>query len=732
MTTFDWNNSRISLRFESDPDGPVRLVGIDDLGAPAALAAVSRPDRNPRQPLVEVLAPAYGRNNNSYRYDGTTLGAALRYVRHDALKANGVDRLEIVQSHPESGLTTTSVFEAATGMPAVRATTAVALEEGRDPLLVWAVTTFATGAVTSDAINDIDIWYAESSWCAENRWTSSPLRSPGLAAIDAQARGETSRNRVAITSLSTWSSGLYNPVGAVQNRETGTTLAWQVEHNGAWHWEVGENPDWARGAVPIEDRVRSAEPAGPPRGDRSNDGGYLAVLGPTDTLHSWSTTLDGTNPFTTVPASFTVAGSLDDAFGNLAAHRRATRRAHPQNERLPIIFNDYMNTLEGDPTEAKLLPLIDAAGAVGAEYFCIDAGWYDDTAGWWASVGDWTPSTARFPSGLGFVTDRIRERGMVPGLWLEPEVVGVTSAAAEELPAEAFLQRSGVRVREHNRYLLDLRHPAARAHLDRAVDRLVADLGIGFFKLDYNVTPGVGTDLDAESPGAGLLAHNRALLTWLEDVLDRHPDLVLENCGSGAMRSDFAMLGVLQLQSTSDQQDPLLYPPIAVGALAHILPEQAGNWAYPQPDMDDEQIVFTMCTGLAGRLYQAGVLSGMDQHRLDLVAAGITVHKDTRATIARSTPRFPTGLPTWDEPWTTVAFDAGDETLLLAWRQAHADASVELSLPHLADAGVAVEQLYPHLDVGATWTTERTPEGLRITSPEAVASARMFRLTAAE
>lgn len=722
MTAFEWATSNIRLQFELGDDEPVRLVGIDDPDRPAEPRTVT-----PRQALVEVLAPAYGRSFNSYRYDGTALGAGLRYVDHDTSSSQGVDRLQIVQSHPASGLRATSVFEAATGVRAVRTTTTVTVDEGSEPLLVWAVTTVATGAVVSDAVNEVDVWHAVSSWCAENRWVSSPLRSPGLVEIDASARGETSRNRTAFTSVGTWSSGVYNPVGAAQNRETGATVAWQIEHNGAWHWEVGEKPDFSRGAVPIEDRVRSADPAGPPRGDRSNDGAYLALLGPTDTLHQWSTTLDGSNPFTTVPATFTVGPSLDDALGNLAAHRRATRRRHPQDDELPVVFNDYMNTLEGDPTEAKLLPLIDAAAAVGAEYFCIDAGWYDDTAGWWSSVGDWQPSTLRFPSGLGSVTDRIRERGMVPGLWLEPEVVGVTSDAAGRLPDEAFLQRGGVRIREHDRYLLDLRSAAARRHLDQTVDRLVADLGVGYFKLDYNVTPGAGTDVATESVGAGLLAHNRALLTWVEGVLERHPDLVLENCGSGAMRSDFAMLSRYQLQSTSDQQDPLLYPLIAVGALAHVLPEQAGNWAYPQPDMDDEGIVFTMCTGLAGRLYQAGVLSGMDSHQLELVRAGVTAHKATRATLARSTPRFPTGLPTWEQGWTTVAFDAGEETLLLTWRQAHAEPSVELLLPHLAGRDVSVEQVYPPPGVGATWTSERTDDGLRISAPDAVASARMFR-----
>jgi alpha-galactosidase len=733
-TPIRWEAGGLALLFEHDPDGPVRLVGVDEAGdvAPADDAAVdARP--TPRQPLVEVLSPAWGRLNNSYRYDGTALGAGLRFQRSTATSADGVDRLEIVQRHEGSGLVATTVLEARAGVPAVRIATTIAVEPGSDPLPVWAVTSLATGAVVSDSPNDVDLWWADSGWCSENRWTSRPLRSPGLVAIDRTARGETSRNRLAVSSLSTWSSGVANPAGAAQDRRTGRTLAWQVEHNGAWAFELGEDPDWGHGGVPLEDRLFSETPFGPPRADRSRDGAYVAVLGPTDTLHQWSVVLDDATSFTTVPVSFTAAGSLEDAFGRLAAQRRASKRPHAAGDALPVVFNDYMNTLEGDPTEGKLLPLIDAAARVGAEVFCIDAGWYDDTAGWWASVGDWQPSTARFPSGLPSVLDRIRSHGMVAGLWLEPEVVGVESRAARTLPDSAFLQRGGVRVVENARYLLDLRSPAARAHLDEAVDRLVGELGVGFFKLDYNVTPGAGTDLDASSVGAGLLEHNRALLTWLAEVLDRHPDLILENCGSGAMRSDAAMLRVLQLQSTSDQQDPLLYPMIAVGALAHILPEQAGNWAYPQPDMTDEMIVFTECTGLAGRLYQAGVLSGMDDRRLDLVADAVRVHKETRHAIAGSTPRFPTGLPSWDDAWTTVAFDVADspDTYVLAWRQAHADAGVDLALPHLGDGDVDVEQLYPPRGVGAEWTATRTAAGIRLDSGDAgtgVAAARMYRV----
>ena len=153
-----------------------------------------------------------------------------------------------------------------------------------------------------------------------------------------------------------------------------------MEHNGGWLWEVGERPNWTASLANLS--VSRDEATGRPTEDHSADGAYVAVLGPTDGFHHWSYTLTASNAFKTIPVTFTVANSFDQAFGQLTQHRRAARRSHPQDDNLPVIFNDYMNTLEGDPTEKKLLPLIAAAADIGCECFCIDAGWYDDTAGW--------------------------------------------------------------------------------------------------------------------------------------------------------------------------------------------------------------------------------------------------------------------------------------------------------------------------------------------------------------
>jgi alpha-galactosidase len=49
-------------------------------------------------------------------------------------------------------------------------------------------------------------------------------------------------------------------------------------------------------------------------------------------------------------------------------------------------------------------------------------------------------------------------------------------------------------------------------YLDQVFDHLIHGNAIGYIKMDYSVDSLQGTDLNADSPGQGLLQHNRALL----------------------------------------------------------------------------------------------------------------------------------------------------------------------------------------------------------------------------
>jgi alpha-galactosidase len=599
----DWTPGRLSLVFTASTNRPVVLSGLGCDGHVTTTRAT--------QPLVELIVTGDGRARTTTRFTNSGVGSRLRYVGHSVRSQGEEERLEIVQVDSSTGLRITTTFTASTRIPAARVVTTV-VNDGDEPVVLEAVSSFATGALVypEESTNDLVLHSGTGEQLAENRWSAQPLWSQiGLADFNSAYHNQPGRGSVAAIGTSTWSTARALPTGALENSVTGGSIAWQVEHNGGWRWEV--------------DNVRDGE-----------DSVALVLLGPEDLDHHWSQELSPSASFASVPVSVAVSGTgFAGVIAELTHHRRWLRRERSADRGSLLVFNDYMNTINGDPTTERLLPLISTAARVGAECFCIDAGWYDDTdlGDWWPTVGEWIPSGRRFPGGgLGRVVTAVRDTGMKVGLWLEPEVVGVRSPIAHSLPDAAFLQRHGRRVREHDRLFLDLRHPAARAHLDATFDRLIQAFDVDFFKLDYNVTPGAGTDFQAFSVGAGLLGHNRAHLRWVIDLRRRYPHIVLENCSSGAMRADFAMLELFDLQSTSDQQDFRLYPAIAAGAPVHMLPEQAGNWAYPQEWMSDEEIAFTMVTGLSGRLYLSGFLDRMAPAQLELIREATGLFKEVR------------------------------------------------------------------------------------------------------
>ena len=261
----------------------------------------------------------------------------------------------------------------------------------------------------------------------------------------------------------------------------------------------------------------------------------------------------------------------------------------------------------------------------------------------------------------------------------------------------------------------------------RVVDRLVDDFGVGFFKFDYNINPGAGTDLDADSPGHGLLLHNRAHLAWLDAVLERHPELIIENCASGAMRMDFAMLSRLQMQSTSDQQDFRLYPAIAAAAPLSMLPEQAASWAYPQPEMTAEEVAFCLVTGLLGRFYLSGYLNRMTPGQRALVREAVDAAKQMRGAITRSTPFWPGGLPNGDGA-VSMGLADGETSYVSVWNQGGTE-PIRLELHSLRGRDVIVDTVFPR--TLEEWTTEWNGEEgvLTVRAVDTETSARTFRIT---
>lgn len=695
-----WGNEALELAFASGPDEPVALVGIGSRGA--ADRAVPILAKALRQPLVEVSGFGHGRFPGSFRHVDTVIGARLRYRSH---RLEDDHTLRIEQWDVDTGLSVTSVFELSPGVSAFRTWTEVTAGE---PVVLDFVSTFVTGAFLTAApeVDGFVLASAANDWVAESRWTTKPLRDIGLARIDRDVQHQPPRSRVHVANRGSWSTGEQAPTAVLLATAGEYALAWQVEHNGPWGYEIGE----------------------------TRHGAYLLLTGPTDQDNQWSVRLASGEQFTSVPASVAFAdGGVDEVLGALTWQRRATRHLREADHALPIVFNDYMNTLMGDPTTEKLLPLVDAAADAGADLFCIDAGWYAE-GHWWDTVGEWLPAASRFPGGIEEVIDHIRSRGMVAGLWLEPEVIGVRSPLAlassgRALPESAFFSRGGIRIAEHGRHLLDLRDLAARAHVDGVIERLVADYGIGFIKMDSNTMTGPGTDAGGLAPGAGLLEHDRALLGLLDDVQERHPSLLIESCASGAMRMDSAMLSRLHLQSTSDQQDPVMYATIAAAAPASMLPEQAGNWAYPLTGSGREAMVFALVNGILGRMYLSGYLNRMAPSEVALVREAVEAHKAVLVDIEQSTPFWPLGLPGWEDPWVSLGLRNDERARLSLWRRPSAPETVVIPVPHYRGREVVAAPFFPSDTDGWTWRWDARSGELTVSVSTEAPTARVLILT---
>ncbi|AZP15132.1 alpha-galactosidase [Streptomyces aquilus] len=700
--TLRWGHAALEVEIDVGEDGTARLTHI---GLPGG----TPPERRnwPPLPLLEVTAAGHGRAWSGGRLIDSYVGGRLRHHAHRVSRDGDWHVLTVELRDPQTGLVAEVTYRSPDGVPVLRGE--VVLRNGGEAALhLESVSSLVVGCLADgpEAIGGADLLWAENDWVAECRWQRRPMRVTSPVLSDRVVVYDNGKGEFTQTGRGVWSSCGRLPMGGLTDRDSGRTWLWQIEHNGGgWHWECGERDQLA----------------------------YLALFGPTDTHHGWRHPLEPGGEFHTVPVAlaFSADGGPDDAFAALTRYRRTARRPHSDHRRLPVIFNDYMNCLMGDPTTEKLLPLIDAAAEAGAEYFVIDAGWYDDeNGGWWDSVGAWEPAASRFPGerGIHEVLDRIRERGMVPGLWLEPEVIGVRSPMAKTLPDEAFFRRDGVRVTETGRHHLDLRHPAARAHLDQVVDRLVGEWGVGYLKLDHNIDPGSGTSAHpGETPAAGLLGHNRAQLDWLDGILDRYPHLVVENCSSGGMRWDYALLSRLQLQSTSDQQNLQLYAPIAASAPTAVTPEQGAVWAYPLPEDSLDEVAFTMVSALLGRIHLSGLLPDLRPEARALVHEAVAAYKALRVDLPQAVPAWPLGLPAWDDPWLALALRTPATTYLTVWRRPGGAPTMSLPLPHLRGCAARVDVLYPSASQAeAVWNPDAAD--LTLTLPTAP-SAVLLRLT---
>lgn len=552
--------------------------------------------------------------------------------------------------------------------------------------------------------------FCRNCWNGEGQWFSGSLMDFGLC----NATLHDPSCAVSIASVGDMSTAKYYPLFYLEDLELGQTWFFELLTSANWYLELGAKED---GSLYVE--MNAAW---------NGHDGWRKVLHPGES-------------YTTVPAIFgKVDGDVEAAIRErLCYHRRTSKtpKIVPQ-----VSFNDYMNCLWGMPSREKLLPLIDAAADAGCEVFCIDAGWYQGT------LGLWQPDDRKFGAGgLREILSTIISHGMKPGLWLEIESISDGNPIVEGM-RDGLMTRGGIPLGCNGRYRFDFRRQGVRDYLESVFDGLYA-MGVRYIKNDYNQTSGLGCD-DADSASEGLRQSTEAFYRFIDHIRGKYPDLLIENCGSGAMRTDNGIMPHFHLCSTSDQELFWNNPSILSGTMACIAPEKCGAWAYPYPQLysgrmqpenayfdvkeraryaDGEVTAFNMVTAMLGALYLSGHIEQADENNRRLIREAVALYKQNREFLTRAYPIYPCGFCRISRSGMyAFGLSDGELALLAVWRIGGEVNAVTVDMKKYLKTGLQARLIYP-MELPTKYQMRNERLTVRLDAPY---SARLFKLLPAE
>ncbi|SHO43401.1 alpha-galactosidase [Anaerocolumna xylanovorans] len=183
------------------------------------------------------------------------------------------------------------------------------------------------------------------------------------------------------------------------------------------------------------------------------------------------------------------------------------------------------------------------AAELGIELCTLDAGWFGNSTDitWSKLQGDWSKcNKERFPHGIRYLSDNVHKERMKFGIWMEPEAMGTMSELRKEHPEWEAL-RDG---KPCNSPYVCLGNKETEEWLFQTMTALVEDTGCDHIKLDFNLDPELGCNREdhGHQKNDGLQVHYEGYYRVLKRVGERFPHLVIENCSSGGLRTDYGIM----------------------------------------------------------------------------------------------------------------------------------------------------------------------------------------------
>ena len=231
-------------------------------------------------------------------------------------------------------------------------------------------------------------------------------------------------------------------------------------------------------------------------------------------------------------------------------------RGKYKEEIRPILINSW-EAAYFDFTGDTIYELAKAAKEVNIDMLVMDDGWFgkrdDDNSG----LGDWFVNEKKLGGTLGNLIKRINDLGVKFGIWIEPEMVSEDSDLYRKHPDWALTVPGRNPVRSRNQLVLDF---SRKEVVDEIYDQIckVLDQGnIEYVKWDMNRSLMDVYSSVTREQGRVLYDYVLGLYDFLERLVQRYPNLLIEGCSGGGGRFDAGMMYYTPQIWCSDNTDAI-------------------------------------------------------------------------------------------------------------------------------------------------------------------------------
>ena len=231
-------------------------------------------------------------------------------------------------------------------------------------------------------------------------------------------------------------------------------------------------------------------------------------------------------------------------------------RGKYKEEIRPILINSW-EAAYFDFTGDTIYGLAKAAKEVDIDMLVMDDGWFgkrdDDNSG----LGDWFVNEKKLGGTLGNLIKRINDLGVKFGIWIEPEMVSEDSDLYRKHPDWALTVPGRNPVRSRNQLVLDF---SRKEVVDEIYDQIckVLDQGnIEYVKWDMNRSLMDVYSSVTRDQGRVLHDYILGLYDFLERLVQRYPNLLIEGCSGGGGRFDAGMMYYTPQIWCSDNTDAI-------------------------------------------------------------------------------------------------------------------------------------------------------------------------------